>query len=333
MAEDVNIPKVGKLPKTVLIPLAVGIVGFVGWRFWSARNGTGDDATSTIEDGEFGAVDSSIPGVVGAVKPGNAYGEDTGGSDSGNDPTRFTNNAQWTDYVVGKLQQSETWSYNDIMTAIGNGLAAKPTTDEQQKILRAAIAIGGNPPSGSIVIVSGGNTALTVAPNGVSVVGTTANTASIGFSPVAGATQYVVYRSGISGNVGVSSASPITVSGLQPNTSYTFQVAALSASGVPGPKSSTVSGKTKSFTLARPSTPSVSGITTTQATVSTGKVANADGYRWYANGVPRGYSEAPTYRMVGLTKGTRYTVTVAADVTKQNPGPQSPGRTFTTKKK
>jgi hypothetical protein len=336
MAEggDIEIPKLGKLPKKVVIPLAVGLAGFVAWRFWVSRQEAADGDT-TVTDGEYGAVDSSIPGVIGAVSPTNSYGSDTGGDssgDAGNDPTRFTSNAQWSDYVIGKLQQSESWTYNDIVTAIGNGLAGKPTSDSQQAILRAAIAVGGNPPSGSITIVSGGNTGITVAPGNVHVQSVTETSAVIAFNPVSGATQYVVYRSGASANVGVSSGSPITVSGLASNHSYTVQVAALNSAGSAGPKSATVAVKTKAYTLAKPATPTVSGITKTSVKPAVKAVAGADGYRWYINGGARGYSEAPTTTIGGLAPNKKYTVTVAADRTGQNPGAQSPGRAFTTKK-
>lgn len=241
---SVEIPKVGKLPKNVLIPLVIGLTGFVGWRYWQARKSASDAAASTITDGEFGAVDSSIPGVAGAVSPTNSYG-DSGNpatGDPGNDPTRFTNNAQWTDYVVGKLQQSDTWTYTDIVTAIGQGLAGKPTTDAQQGILRSALAVGGQPPSGAITIVSGGNTAITIAPV-ASLVTSRPDHLTFQWGPVAGADHYVITRTdGAQYQVtGIS----YTVTGLNAGTSYSFTIAAANAAGTPGP-TSTMSGKTES---------------------------------------------------------------------------------------
>jgi hypothetical protein len=167
MAEDVEIPKLGKAPKKILIPalsLPPPRTSVIG----TGKPGTepGADA-GTVADGEFGAVDSSIPGVLGAVSPTNSYGSgDTGNTgDTTSGPGHFKTNGEWTDYVVGKLSQSDTWSYTDIVIAIGNGLAGRPTTTAQQDILRAAIAVGGQPPEGAIVIVPGGNTGITVAPD------------------------------------------------------------------------------------------------------------------------------------------------------------------------
>lgn len=244
MAEgDVEIPKIGKLPKKVIVPLAVGLAGFVGWRYWQARKTAASDATSTVTDGDFGAVDSSIPGVAGAVSPTNSYGDsgNAGTGDAGNDPTRFTNNAQWTDYVVGKLQQSDTWTYTDIVTAIGLGLAGRPTTDAQQAILRAALAIGGQPPSGAIVIVSGGNTAILIAPV-ARLVTTRPDHLTFDWGPVAGADHYVITQA--NGGQYLATGTQYTVTGLTANTSYSFKIAAANASGTQGP-SSTMSGKTQ----------------------------------------------------------------------------------------
>lgn len=247
---NVDVPKVGPLPKKVILPLAVGLAGFVAWRFYQNRQDAAAD--STVTDGEFGAVDSSIPGVVGAVSPDNSYGSgDTGNAgDAGNDPTRFTNNAQWTDYVVGKLSSSDVWTYTDIVTALGLGLAGKPTTDTQQSILRAALAVAGQPPSGSILIVSGGNVAPMTAP----ITGratATDKTFTMSWQAVAGADHYVITQS--NGGTYQTSTLSYTVTGLNPSTSYAFKLAAANAAGLVGPSAS-VSGKTAAGAVAVPGT-------------------------------------------------------------------------------
>jgi hypothetical protein len=330
MAEDVEIPKVGKLPKKVIVPLAVGLVAFVGWRFWQARSAGNED--TTITDGEFGAVDSSIPGVIGAVSPTNEYGSDTGNSsDGGTDsPGRFTTNAGWSAYVRSQLQGS----YDDstIVGALGNYLGSQPLSTEQQTIVRAAIAVGGYPPVGTFSIISGGNTPITVAPTGLRVTATTDTTVSLAWSPVPGAAGYRVYRSGAATNVGSSVAPDIRIDGLQPGTTYSFRVRAMTASAQGGPESGAVSATTKTVSLGRPSTPTVSSIAKTSVRASTTTVSGADGYRWYIDGVARGYSESPSYTINALSPGRKYTVTVAADRARQNPGPVSAGRSFTTKK-
>ncbi len=329
MAEDVTVPKLGPIPKKIVIPLAVGLAGFVAWRFWTARNDSTDEQ-STVTDGEFGAVDSSIPGVIGAVSPTNQYGSDTGSSDPGNDPDRFTTNAGWTTYVRSQLQG--TYEDSTIVSAIGNYLGAQPLSTEQQTIVRAAIAVGGYPPVGTFSIIPGGNTAITVAPTGLRVTATSPTTVSLAWNAVPGAASYRVYRSGASTNVGTTVSPTARIDGLQSGTSYSFHVAAFSASNQAGPNSGAVSAKTTTYTIAKPATPTVSAITRTSVRAAVAPVANADGYRWFINGVARGYSEAPSYTINALKPNTKHTVTVAADRARQNPGPVSAGRSFTTKK-
>lgn len=325
---DLDIPKVGKVPKKVIIPLAIGLAGFIGWRFWQARQAASTAETSTVADGEFGAVDSSIPGVVGAVSPTNSYGDSGNTSDSGNDPTRFTNNAQWTDYVAGKLQQSETWSYTDIITALGLGLAGRPTTALQQSILRSAIAVGGQPPSGAIIIVSGGDTAPLVAPV-VSAPTATPTTISMTWGAVAGADHYTVSRS--DGGTYTTTSPSYTVTQLNPNTSYTFKIAAANAAGTAGPSVS-VTGKTSAVRLVAPPAPRVTAVTSTGGTATTTGIPGATLYIWAVNGQEVGHTEGKTNNFHGLKPNTSYRITVAGDVDGQQSGPVSPAATLKTKK-
>lgn len=250
MADDIEIPKVGKLPKKVLIPLAVGLAGFVAWRFWVARSDAAAADQSTVEDGDFGAVDTAVPDTLNPFpssfsSPAGSTST-TGGGDRNGDgligPGEFTTNGEWTDYVVSKLTQSDQWTYTDIITALGNGLAGKPTTDLQQAILRAALAVGGQPPVGNITIVSGGNTPILVAPTGLAVQSVTTSAVTVKFNMVSGAAKYLVYRSG--GGPVSGTGSPITVGLLQPNTSYTMSISAVTAAGVEGPRSADITAKT-----------------------------------------------------------------------------------------
>lgn len=316
--------------KKILIPVVIAAAGYIGWRYWQARNGTGADAGTDPTTSDF-ADGGTAPSVIGAVSPDNSYGSDTGSDtgDSGNDPTRFTTNAQWTAYVSTQLQSG--YEYSAIVTALGNYLGSQPLSSDQQTIVRAAIAVGGYPPVGSFSIIPGGNTDLTIAPTGLKVTAVTATSVSLSWNPVAGAASYRVYRSGASTNIGTSNTGSIRIDGLQSGTSYTFHVAAFSAAGKAGPNSSTVTAKTSTVTLGKPSTPTLSSISKTSVKVATHPVSHADGYRWYVNGTAHGYSEAPSYTIQGLASKHEYTVTVAADLAHQNPGPASAGKKFKTK--
>jgi hypothetical protein len=333
-----QIPEIGGLKPKVTVPLAIGIAGFVGWRWWQARKAVGTGDESTISDGEFGAIDTSIPDTLNPF-PGSFGGGGGGGGDSSTGdrngdgtigPGEFTNNGQWTDYVVDRLQ-GDRWTSNDVQLALGLGLAGKPTTDAQQEILRAAIAVGGQPPSGSLTVVSGGNTSITVAPGGVSV-SPAETTATVSFSSVPGANSYQVFRNGIASPAGAGSSSPIVIGGLTPNTSYGVSVAAVTTSGTPGPKSSEVGFKTKAFTMAAPGRPSITGITTNGAVATISPVANADEYIWYLNGNLHATTEGVRLPLTGLKPGTGYRVKVTARGFHQLAGPASADATFTTKK-
>lgn len=235
---DVQVPLAGRLPqKKLLIGVAAAGVAFVGWRYWQARQ-AGDGDASPIADGEFGAVDTSIPGVVGAVSPTNEYGSDTGNDDDETDGSSLLTNAAWTAYA--RQQLAGVYEDADVATALGNYLGRVPTSDEQQKIIRAAIAVAGYPPVGSFAIVPGGNTTVSLAPADLHVQTATTTSLVLGWTPVAGATGYrVEYLD----KAETASGSSKTVTGLTPATSYTFRVSALNGAGTPGPVA-TVTAKT-----------------------------------------------------------------------------------------
>jgi chitodextrinase len=70
-------------------------------------------------------------------------------------------------------------------------------------------------------------------------------TVPLKWNKVTGADYYRVYRHGISGNIGSSEDTQITIGGLKPNTSYTFTVRAVGDDGKLGPASSSKTVKTK----------------------------------------------------------------------------------------
>lgn len=333
----VDVPVVGSVDKRVLLGVGGVAAVFVGWKYYQARGAAAYDPDAAVDPGMEDP--GILPSVSGAVRDDNGYGL-ADGSGSGTDAYGFTGttNAQWTQYAAGQLSQaSDTWSYGEIVSALGKFITNKALSSKDQEIVQAAMAVAGPAPEGSHVIIPGGDTKMTVAPTGLKVVGTTTTSVTLSWTKVAGAPSYRVYRSGASGNVGATDGAnnTITIGGLQSNTEYSFQVAADSMSDVPGPKSSAVKGKTKALTLKAPTGVKVTSIAATQATVSWSKVSGAPSYRVYINGRVRGAADgsASSYRVTGLSKKTRYKATVAADSTTQAPGPQSAAKSFTTKSK
>jgi len=334
----VDVPGVGGVDKRVLLGIGGIAAVFIGWKYYQSRSAASYDPNA--EPVDPGMEDpGTLPSVDGAVSPTNSYGLPDTSSTGTTDSYGFTGttNSQWTQYAANQLSQgSDNWSYADILAALGKFIANKALTTTEQTIVQAAIAVAGYPPEGSHTVIPGGNTKITVAPTGVKVVSTTETTVVLAWNPVAGAQDYRAFRSGASSAVGVVDAglTSMTVSGLQPNTTYSFQIAADSIGDVPGPKSSSVTAKTKAVTLKAPSI-KVSSIAATAATVSWSKISGATSYRIYVNGIAHGAADGglSSYRISGLHKSTKYKVTVRADTTNQEPGPESSAVSFTTKSK
>ncbi|MFR9797404.1 PHB depolymerase family esterase [Streptomyces sp. MS06] len=92
---------------------------------------------------------------------------------------------------------------------------------------------------------TGGGTSTLPAPTGLTVTGTTDNTATLGWTAVSGAASYDVYRDGT--KVGSTSSTGYTDSGLTSATSYDYSVAAVDDSGTPGTRSSAVTATTTGY--------------------------------------------------------------------------------------
>ena len=330
MTDPIDVPKVGKVNKKVLIPIAAVAVGFIGYKYWQARQsvGTGDPTTDPgYED------PGTLPSVAGAVRPNGDYG--SGAGDTTQAGGAVTTNAQWSQQAASQLATGDgRWSYSDVLLALGLYLDNQPLTTAQQEIVRAARAAAGEPPVGTHSIIPGGNTPLTVAPSGVSAT-TTPSAMKVSFGTVPGAATYNVYRSNTTGATNVASgtgaSSPIALVGLTPNTSYTVQVAGVTASGVVGPKSAAISVKTPGVKLSTPAKPTVSNITSSSATLTTKAIPFATSYHWWVAGRFVQTTDGPVWTATKMKSRTKYSASVQADTATGAPTAQSPLATFTTK--
>lgn len=326
---DVDVPAAGKIDKRVIIGVGVAAGGYVAYRYYKARNAP-VDTTST--DGSF-QDPGVLPGVAGAVKDGNLYG--SGNTTQTSDSSQVTTNAAWAQLALAQLSQSDRWSYADMAAALGNFLDNQPLSDAQQEIVRAAIAVAGHPPVGSPGIIPGGNTTISIAPSGVAASGVTATSALINFVAVPGARTYNVYRSGTAAAAGSSGSSPITLANLTPNTAYSVTVAAVSASGAVGPKSSPATFKTGAANLATPAKPTVSSVVGSRATLTTSKVPLATSYRWFMIGgqgsTLLNTTDGPAVTLTNLKPKTLYVIGVQADTATGNPTKMSATTRFKTK--
>lgn len=338
-----TLPGVGPVKKKLVLGVGGVAAAFVLWRYWQARQAA-DTVVPGDSDGDGYADAGTLPSVEGAVRPDNDYGLDDGQQGGSSDSYGFrgTTNSQWTQYAATQLSAaSDRWSYGDVLDALGQFLANRPLTTTQQQIVQAAIAAAGQPPEGNHPIIPGGDVPITVAPTGLRVTGSTQTTVTLAWAAVAGASTYRIYRSGVAQAVGTASGTTGSVGGLDPNTSYGFQVAAVTASGRVGPKSATVTGRTKAVTLAKPSGVRVSEVSKTTARVTWNRVAGADRYRVYVDYPDRsgGLVESgstdgtvTTYVLRGLKPNSAYKVAVAADTASQSTGPKSGPVSFRTKK-
>lgn len=311
MASTLTIPAIGPVDKRVVIGVGSAALAYVGYQYYKSRSaGSATDTTATDPSFADGGV---LPSVDGAVSPDNSYG--SGGtlppatSDYG---FTGTTNSEWTQYATTQLQQSETWSYTDIVTALGNFISNKPLSTLQQQIAQAAIAIAGYPPEGSHTIIPGGDGTITVAPTGLAGHAINSTSVQLAWNPVAGASGYRIYRNGVSQVVGEASSASGQVGGLNPGTTYTFQVAAHTASGAIGPKSSSISVKT-STTAPKPTTNiSVKSVASTSLIVQWLAASGATSYHLYENG-KLVYTTVGTYvNRTGLKKNTSYSYHVVS---------------------
>lgn len=319
LSGTIDIPHVGPVKKqTVVIVGAIG-GGVVLYAWWHARSTAAAPApadtgpTTTSGTDAFGA-DTGI---------GTVSGYDNSGSDTAQ--TGPTTNAEWTELVNERL--AGAYDPTAIAAALGRYLTRAALSATDKEIVQAAIAAAGYPPEGGNYSLNNtvGPTKLTTAPTGLHVVGTTQTSVTLAWNKLEGAGYYRIYRSGASTNVGSTDGgnTSITISGLQPNTSYTFQIAGDTTADSPGPKSAGVKAKTQAYKLGAPTGLKATSIARTSIHVTCNRVTGATRYGWYVNGVAHGSSDAPTYDIVALKPNTQYSIRVAADNEHQAPGPQS----------
>ena len=146
-------------------------------------------------------------------------------------------------------------------------------------------------------------------------------------------TGYRIYRNGV--QVGTSTATNFTSTGLQPNTAYTFSVAAVDAAGNVSAQSTAISARTLADTQA-PQAPGpitspsqfITAITLTW-TASTDNV-QVTGYRVFRNGTQVGSPATASFNDQGLTPNTSYSYTVVAVDSSNNVSVPSAAASFRT---
>lgn len=323
-----SIPK-EKRPLVIIGGVALVVVVYAWWKN-STVAAEDIPADTTYDDGY---VTQATPGDLG-YSSGTSAGSDSGSSDYAGIPLLRTN-ADWTRYATEQLSAAGR-DPATVQSALGKYLDRQPLTGAEQDVVRAALAAAGKPPEGSFVItpaIEAPAPSALSAPTGVKGTAAGSTAVNLTWNAVQGAGNYRVYRKGVSQNVAASYDNKAQIGGLQPNTSYTFYVAAGQAGTEKmGPRSSGVTVKTSGVSLAKPTGVKARATGKTTVAVSCTPVKGAVYYRWYANGRPSGASDRPTYTIVGLKPNTSYRITVAADTGNQKPGPQSSAVSVKTKR-
>lgn len=329
----VDVPGAGKVKKRyIMIPAGIA-AAYVAYRWYQASRAEGEPSGS---DGTYTSDDLSEYGLSTSGGATNITGNTGNTQTDGTNPHVINTNADWTNRAV-ELLTNQGFDGQTVSLALGEFLARRSLDKTEASIARAALAAAGQPPVGgpySVIEAATTAPAELKAPTGLKATANTSTSVTLAWDAVAGAGYYRVYRSGSSTNVGATDAGnkSIVIGGLQPNTDYTFSVAADTTTGKPGPKSAGVRVRTKPVALAKPTGLKASSITRTTFRVTCSKVPGATYYRWYVNGQGASATDNPWCDFTGRKPNTSYKITVRADTTNQAPGAMSSTLTVKTKK-
>lgn len=320
----VAVPAVGRVKKQYVYVGGAVVVGVVGYAYWRRSAAVPADIPAyTEEDVAADGVTATGGGAAGA--PANSGGRVTDSSTSPDSDNEWVQQA--SEALAGVYDEGA------LSVALGRYITHEGLTAPQKEMVQAAIGRVGYPPGGHYPLTSDMSPSPSTfgEPRDLKATSTATTAVALSWSPVSGASGYHVFRSDV-GIIGDASGTTFTAKGLEPNRSYTFTVAARTATGADGPHSAPLTRKTGPVTLAKPAVPTVSDVTKTSVKASVHAVAGATGYDWWLNGSPRGHSDGPSAMLTQLRAGTTYSVTVRADTANQSPGPFSAARKFTTKK-
>lgn len=230
-----------------------------------------------------------------------------------------------TYYQIQDNTTGQVSSPIDGTTATISGL--EPNTPYQFALL-ACNSVGCSNPSSLIQATTSGSSGSAsaqppAAPSGLQQTGATASSVTLGWSAVSGATTYTlvdpqtntVLNSGISGTT-------VTITGLQPSTSYEVAVAACNTYGCSGASSglTVTTSASSSSTLTRPTHPTglqATAVTATSVTLGWNAVSGATHYPVIqvlseTDRVQRADVTQTTDTITGLQPSTAYTFVVQA---------------------
>lgn len=156
MPDEVHVPKVGKMPKPVIISMGVVLVGYLVYHHYTkaaTAASTGPTTSDQTTADTSGAGD--VTNTAGGPYTYGGYGQSGGYylNPSSGSVSSFLTNAQWSQQAVSDLV-NDGYDAATVATALGLFLGGQGLTSDQQNIVRAAIALEGSPPVGSFSIKS-----------------------------------------------------------------------------------------------------------------------------------------------------------------------------------
>jgi LysM repeat protein len=232
---EVDVPGVGGVNKKVLLAVGGGGAAYVLYRYYKARKDAAAAAAPADTPGYDQTSGDTLPVVPGAVAGVGTNGETTTDL-TGSSPTT---NAAWSQaaeqYLVGA-----GYDPTSVLKALGDYLANRALSADEQSIVQAAIAVAGYPPQGTFNILpavsTGGSTASVGQVQGLHSTAVTSSGFQINWYATTGASGYHVYEGG--NRVATDYGTYHPFNGRQPGTQYgPFTVAALNMDGTEGPAS------------------------------------------------------------------------------------------------
>jgi hypothetical protein len=199
MAEQVNVPGIGKTNRTWVIGGLAAVAGIVIYAYMRRAGAQGPAPGSDEQLDQAGYIPSdwSPDAYVGATQPG---GETYDPSIVDQSPMT---NAEWSQRIVDLLE-GVGYDRNKAAATVGKYLAGQPLDASEKLIIQTAIALLGNPPAGALPIISAPATPTPTTPAPTTGPGAPRLTASFEKTPYkhwhlkwtrpAGAVAYGVYR-------------------------------------------------------------------------------------------------------------------------------------------
>lgn len=255
MAEQVNVPAVGKVDRKWVLAGGAAVAGIVVYAYWRRSQAPAVEPGSEeqLEDAGYVPSDWSPDAFVGATAPGGETYDPQLPLES------VTTNAEWSQRVVDLLE-GVGYERNKAAATVGKYLSGQPLDTTEKLIIQTALALLGNPPAGALPIITAPSTPTTnpAAPTSTALqtptlrysAGDPRNTNyALAWTKIPGAAYYIVKRSSGPGApttiavIGTSRRTPA----LQRGATYGYQVRAIA---VP-PRTSSGWSNTVRFTVPR----------------------------------------------------------------------------------